>query len=133
VRYGAKRFFTKERGSVHPFDVRELNPTTIRLDEQMKKDVDRVAEMGGVAPADVIRMCVKHGLPIVEHGFAQMNAFLETKTPYNLAQFQNAGKTALEAGHSEQMLFNHYRELVTSEEAAAFWAITPQTAFEDSI
>jgi hypothetical protein len=52
---------------------------------------------------------------------------------YHLAQFQNAGKTALEAGHSEQMLFNHYRELVTSDEAAAFWAITPQTAFEDSI
>lgn len=52
---------------------------------------------------------------------------------YHLAQFQNAGKTALEAGHSEQMLFNHYRELVTLEEAAVFWAITPKTSREDSI
>ena len=45
---------------------------------------------------------------------------------YHLAMWENAGKTALEAGHSEQMLFNHYRELVDSETAAAFWAIRPE-------
>ena len=44
---------------------------------------------------------------------------------YHLAQFQNAAKTALEAGHTEQMLFAHYRELVTQEQAAEFWAIQP--------
>jgi hypothetical protein len=31
----------------------------------------------------------------------------------------------MEAGHSEAMLFAHYRELVTPETAAAFWAIAP--------
>ena len=31
----------------------------------------------------------------------------------------------VEAGHSEQMLFAHYRELVTKEAAAEFWAIVP--------
>ena len=31
---------------------------------------------------------------------------------YHLAEFQSAAQTALEAGHSEQMLFAHYRELV---------------------
>jgi integrase len=45
---------------------------------------------------------------------------------YHLAEFQNAGRTALEAGHSEQVLFNHYREIVTRDEAAAFWAIRPK-------
>ena len=45
---------------------------------------------------------------------------------YHLAAGENAGKTALEAGHSEQMLFAHYRELVTPEEAKAFWAIVPK-------
>jgi site-specific recombinase XerC len=45
---------------------------------------------------------------------------------YHLAQFQNAGKTALEAGHSEQMLFNHYRELVTPDQAKEFWKIVPK-------
>lgn len=45
---------------------------------------------------------------------------------YHLAQFQNAGKTALEAGHTEQMLFSNYRELVTPDAAAEFWAIQPK-------
>lgn len=44
---------------------------------------------------------------------------------YHLAQFQSAGKTALEAGHSEQMLFQHYREVVTPADAIAFWGIVP--------
>ena len=47
---------------------------------------------------------------------------------YRLAQSQNAGKTALEAGHSEAMLFGHYRELVTEADAAEFWALTPERA-----
>lgn len=44
---------------------------------------------------------------------------------YHLALGQNAGKTALEAGHSEQMLFAHYRALVTHQEATAYWGIYP--------
>ena len=44
---------------------------------------------------------------------------------YHLARFQNAGKTALEAGHTEQMLFAHYRELVTTQSAKDYWAILP--------
>ena len=44
---------------------------------------------------------------------------------YRLAQSQNAGKTALEAGHSEAMLFAHYRELVTPAASQEFWAIWP--------
>lgn len=45
---------------------------------------------------------------------------------YHLAEFQSAGKTALEAGHTEAMLFAHYRELVTTQEAGKFWAIRPK-------
>lgn len=44
---------------------------------------------------------------------------------YHLAEHQNAGKTALIAGHSEQILFNHYRELATPETAKAFWSVLP--------
>lgn len=36
-----------------------------------------------------------------------------------------AAATAREAGHSEAVLFQHYRELVTREEAERFWAIKP--------
>jgi hypothetical protein len=44
---------------------------------------------------------------------------------YHLARFRNAASTALEAGHSEAMLFAHYRELVTEQDAAEFWSIVP--------
>lgn len=44
---------------------------------------------------------------------------------YYLAKFRNAAETALEAGHTEQMLFAHYREIVTPAVAEAFWAIRP--------
>lgn len=45
---------------------------------------------------------------------------------YHVAHFQNAARTALEAGHTEQMLFSNYRELVTPKDAAEFWAIVPR-------
>lgn len=44
---------------------------------------------------------------------------------YHLAEFQNAGKTANEAGHSEAMLYRHYRALVTPAAAKAFWELRP--------
>lgn len=44
---------------------------------------------------------------------------------YHLAHFGSAATTAMEAGHSETMLFAHYRALVTPEAAAEFWAIRP--------
>lgn len=44
---------------------------------------------------------------------------------YHLAHFGSAARTALEAGHTEQMTFAHYRELVTPEAGAAFWSIVP--------
>jgi integrase len=45
---------------------------------------------------------------------------------YHLAFHQSADKTALEMGHRDTpMLFRHYRELVTKEEAQAYWKIEP--------
>lgn len=66
--------------------MRELKPTTIRVDDAMRKELERVAGRGGVTPAGVIRMCMKYGLPIVEHGFEEMNAFLEQKLPQHPKQ-----------------------------------------------
>ena len=53
---------------------------------------------------------------IMRHSFAS----------YHLALHESADKTALEMGHRDtQMLFRHYRELVTKEEAKAYWEIKP--------
>ena len=53
---------------------------------------------------------------IMRHSFAS----------YHLVLHESADKTALEMGHRDtQMLFRHYRELVTREEAKAYWEIKP--------
>lgn len=50
------------------------------------------------------------------------NALRHSFASYHLAHFRDAGRTALELGHTTTaMLFEHYRELVSPEDAAAFW------------
>ena len=44
---------------------------------------------------------------------------------YRLAQTGDAARTALEAGNSPAMIFRHYRELVTPEQAEAWFGILP--------
>ncbi|MGD9896237.1 MAG: hypothetical protein AB7T14_04040 [Candidatus Methylacidiphilaceae bacterium] len=47
---------------------------------------------------------------------------------YHLALHQDAAKTALQAGHDARMLFAHYRELVTKEDAETYWSLRPGAA-----
>lgn len=52
----------------------------------------------------------------LRHGFAS----------YHLAHFKNAAELALEMGHTnQQMIFDHYRQLVRPKEAARYWKICP--------
>jgi integrase len=61
----------------------------------------------------------KHKIPwphnVTRHSFVS----------YALADCQSAARVALEAGNTEQMIFAHYRELVTPAAAVAFWSIRP--------
>jgi hypothetical protein len=43
-----------------------------------------------------------------------------------LAILNDAGKLALEMGNSPNMIFRHYRELVISEDAKAWFELVPQ-------
>ncbi|MDP6914854.1 MAG: hypothetical protein QGF29_07090 [Verrucomicrobiota bacterium] len=47
---------------------------------------------------------------------------------YYLAAHENAAKAALQAGHTESILFRHYRKLVKKEQAEKFWNIYPEDA-----
>lgn len=49
------------------------------------------------------------------------NALRDSFSSYHLALFRNAAETAVQDGHSEAVLYKHYRELVTPEAAAEFW------------
>jgi integrase len=54
------------------------------------------------------------------------NVCRHTFVTYHLAKYQNAALTAIQAGHTEQIMFNHYREIATPEQANLFWAIRPK-------
>lgn len=56
------------------------------------------------------------------------NALRHSFCSYRLAEVKNAAQVSLEAGNSPQMIFQHYRELVTEKEAGAWFAITPESA-----
>ncbi len=42
-----------------------------------------------------------------------------------LALFGDVAKTELQAGHDRAVLFGHYRELVTQEEAEEYFTLVP--------
>jgi integrase len=66
-------------------------------------------------------LCAKAGL-----GAWRSNALRHSFASYHLAQFHDAARTALELGHtSPTVVFRHYREVVTVEDAARFWNILP--------
>lgn len=56
------------------------------------------------------------------------NALRHSFISYRLAEIQSVDKVALEAGNSPNMIFKHYRELVTPEQAQAWFSVLPKTA-----
>lgn len=53
------------------------------------------------------------------------NALRHSFISYRVAAIQNVAQVALEAGNSPQMIFRHYRELVTEQEAKVWFSIMP--------
>jgi hypothetical protein len=53
------------------------------------------------------------------------NALRHSFISYRVADIQNVAQVALEAGNSPQMIFKHYRELVRSADAKAWFSIAP--------
>jgi integrase len=53
------------------------------------------------------------------------NALRHSFISYRLAEIQDVNRVALEAGNSPQMIFRHYREIATPEQARSWFAIAP--------
>ncbi len=53
------------------------------------------------------------------------NAIRHSFVSYHLALFGDVAKTELQAGHDRAVLFGHYRELVTAEEAEEWFTLVP--------
>jgi integrase len=56
------------------------------------------------------------------------NALRHSFISYRLADIQDVNRVALEAGNSPAMIFRHYRELCTPEQAKTWFAIAPSQA-----
>ncbi|MCX6879857.1 MAG: site-specific integrase [Verrucomicrobia bacterium] len=87
---------------------------------------------GHLAPQT--EMARRHALAMAKRdmpkGFAPpSNWARHTFATMHLHGFQDAGKTSLQLGHggSPEMLHAHYASFATDAEAAAFWAIRPET------
>jgi len=65
-----------------------------------------------------------------EHGNPKVslvhNGLRHSFCSYRMAETKSAAQVALEAGNSPKMLFEHYRELVTEEEATEWFSLTPK-------
>jgi hypothetical protein len=56
------------------------------------------------------------------------NALRHSLISNRFTTIQNVQQVALEAGNTPEMFLQHYVELVTAKSAAAWFAITPETA-----
>ncbi len=55
------------------------------------------------------------------------NALRHSFISYWVARNKNVNEVAMEAGNSPEMIFKHYRELVTENEADAWFGVTPES------
>jgi integrase len=74
-----------------------------------------------------VHVCAQHAAKTKCDGFAwAKNGLRHSFISYRLAILHDTARVALEAGNSPQVIFSHYRELVTPEQAQAWFDVKPQ-------
>ena len=71
------------------------------------------------------RRCIRRLRNLLKWPAWKKDVLRHTCASHWLASDRDAGGVALELGNSPDILFKHYRELVTDEQAKAFWGLTP--------
>jgi integrase len=76
-----------------------------------------------VAPNQAVaRLLEPHGIKMCDNGFRH------SYISYRVATIHDTARVALEAGNSPDVIFQHYRELVSPEEAVEWFGVKPTTA-----
>jgi hypothetical protein len=81
--------------------------------------------------ANGIKLLKQKGVEVNPDNFKQLkawpnNGLRHSFASYHLAHLGDAARLALELGHTNQeLLFRHYRELVTPDQAEKYWSIRP--------
>lgn len=132
---------------VRPNESRQVKPSditddTVRIDAAVSKvRVPRIVHMHSTGAAWIKHALPKAQLPICESvrkrwvkAFAAFMEFKEgwpqdacrhTACSYWLAERQDLQYIAMQLGNSGTVIMKHYRDLVSKETAAKFWAIMP--------
>jgi integrase len=137
MRYMAVRYFAGLRSSeAAALEEKEIGETYIEVTARKAKT--RRRRLVEIQPCLRAWLAVGGTLPLrqVNNRVRALTSALAVPWPknaprhsfcsYHLAKYQSAAKTALEAGHTEQMLFAHYRALVTPAQAEEFFSILPR-------
>ena len=93
----------------------------VTIQPNLRAWLDLGGELRPMSPDKTVRRVLK--LSKVEWAH---NVTRHSFVSYHMAKFQNAAKTAIEAGHAEAIMFKHYRALVTPAQAEEFWSIMPK-------
>lgn len=102
---------------------------TIPLSEQMREWLAAAREAGSLLPPENWQ---KRWKELRSHAGQftgwKRNTLRHSFASYHFAHFKSAAETSALLGHSEAMLFRHYRGLVAPDAAAAFLALRPDAA-----
>ena len=98
----------------------DINPKTVHKWRKCSFVSD--APMGPIC----VHTCAQHAARTKCEGFSwAKNGLRHSFISYRLAILDDTARVALEAGNSPQVIFGHYRELVTPEAAKAWFEVMP--------
>ena len=121
----------------------EINLSTGNIEVTAEKSKSRRRRLVTVSPnllAWLKPFAHEHGLVLPPNWYGRLrrlkelaniqdwpdNAMRHSFASYHYARHQSADKTAFQLGHQDtKILFEHYRELVTREEAKRYWSLFP--------
>ena len=121
----------------------EINLSTGNIEVTAEKSKSRRRRLVTVSPnllAWLKPFANEHGLVLPPNWYRRLrrlkklaniqdwpdNAMRHSFASYHYARHQSADKTAFQLGHQDtKILFEHYRELVTREEAKRYWSLFP--------
>ena len=107
----------------------------VEIQPNLRSWLEPLAKLSGPVRLSEMRNKDRLNLARASAGIAwPANACRHSFASYHLALYQDAAKTALQLGHTNTaVLFQHYRELATPDEAKAYFAITPQALVHSNI
>lgn len=125
---------------VSRLDWREVRLARGFIEVTAAKSKTRTRRLVDIMPnlAEILTPLAQEAGPVYPEGAARYRSFAVAKAyggnlpknamrhsfvSYHLALFEDVAKTELQAGHDRAVLFGHYRELVTKEEAEEYFTI----------